>query len=184
MASKEEVNKHMMRVVGVVQNALLKRALHDASPNPRLNFWRLIMGDLLDVAVLEWSKVFGSDAEPSHWKRVIPEADHAEFRSRLLRDLNTDEQTWRAYWEMMKRYRDNYVAHVDDRRAEDRYPDLTLALESSYFYYARLIVMWRALGEVRYPEDLRDYAARYAAQARETARIAMASTAAIEERVF
>jgi hypothetical protein len=32
---------------------------------PSLNFWRLIYGNLLDVAVLEWCKVFGSDAEPT-----------------------------------------------------------------------------------------------------------------------
>jgi hypothetical protein len=47
-----------------------------------LNFWRLIYGNLMDMAVIEWCKLFGSDSEehqPAHWKNIIPEAEHQEL---------------------------------------------------------------------------------------------------------
>jgi hypothetical protein len=50
------------QVLGIlVWNILLKRALHTADRNPRLNFWRVQYGNLMDMAVIDWCKLFGSD---------------------------------------------------------------------------------------------------------------------------
>jgi len=37
----------------------LKRALAAADPDPALNFWRVFTAIMLDMAVLEWCKLFG-----------------------------------------------------------------------------------------------------------------------------
>ena len=45
----------------LIRNIALKQALHRVDNDPHLNFWRLIYGNQMDVPVLEWCKLFGSD---------------------------------------------------------------------------------------------------------------------------
>jgi hypothetical protein len=140
----------------------------------------LIYGNLLDVAVLEWCKIFGAHAEPTHWKTIV--TDHDAFRRDLLTSLNIDEATWIAYWEEMKNYRDKRIAHHIEDGAPANYLKLDLALESSYYYYGYLINELRALGETRFPDDLKEYSERFALQATDIAKKALSATAgAIEE---
>jgi len=160
-----------------------KRALTDIEKKPQLNFWLLIYGMLLDVAVLEWCKLFGTDSEPTHWKRVV--ADPDRFRSDLLMALAIDELRWMEYWQDMKNYRDRHVAHHNwDLSIIDHYPELTLALKSSYFYYSYVIAELRTRGETRFPADLDEYCARFAHQAGEIGRAALEATARFRERVY
>jgi hypothetical protein len=182
MATKDELLAHITRLGNVVRSAQLKRALASVDSNPSLNFWRLIYGDLLDVAVLEWCKIFGTDTEPTHWKRVVP--DPGCFRNDLLAALKIDQAAWAAYWEEMKTYRDTSVAHHVDASPVTHYPVLDLALESSYFYYSCLIKELRKLGDTRFSDDLRDYSTRFAAQAKSIAELALAATAKFKEQVF
>jgi hypothetical protein len=182
MATRSELIAHVTRLGNVVRSAQLKRALTSVDPNPTLNFWRLVYGNLLDVAVLEWCKLFGADSEPTHWKRVV--SDHDSFRRALRRALGIDEAKWADYWEEMKAYRDALVAHHVNSSSVTRYPSLDLCLESCYFYYAHVIKELRSLGEVRFPDDLKEYSARFASQAKEIAERALASTGDIQESVF
>ena len=182
MATSQELVSHIMRLGIVVRSAHLKRVLTAIEPQPSLNFWCLIYGNLLDVAVLEWCKVFGSDAEPTHWKRVV--SDHVAFRRDLLTELAMDEQAWEEYWQEMKTYRDSLVAHHVDPNSLTRWPHLDAALRSCYFYYSYLIRELRNLGDNQYPDNLEEYCERFAAQAKEIAQAALASTARFKERVF
>jgi hypothetical protein len=50
-------------LANLVRNIQLRRELSAACAAPHLNFWRVIYGDLSDIAVLEWCKLFGSDDE-------------------------------------------------------------------------------------------------------------------------
>lgn len=181
MATPEEIVTHIERLGLVVRSAHLKRALTRLEKSPTLNFWRLIYGNLLDVAVLEWCKVFGSNTEPTHWKRIVADEEH--FRIELLKFLRIEETRWTEYWHHMKDYRDSRIAHHWDLETLDSYPDLTLALESSYFYYDYLIKELRRQGETNFPDDLREYCERYTAQALEIGRAALAATASFSERV-
>lgn len=182
MAKQSELIAHVTRLRNVVMSALLKRALTSVDPDPTLNFWRLIYGNLLDVAVLEWCKLFGADSEPTHWKKVV--SNHDAFRQGLLAALGIGHKKWVEYWEQMKAYRDALVAHQADGSPVRQYPSLDLALESCYFYYTHLIAELRALGETRFPDDLRGYGARFAAQARTIAERALSSTNSFQEEVF
>jgi hypothetical protein len=87
MSADEPLNHAVMIVAAIVWNIHLKRGLHDADPEPRLNFWRVIYGNCLDVVVIDWCKLFGSDNETKqqmHWKNIVPEAEHDGFRAGLL----------------------------------------------------------------------------------------------------
>lgn len=184
MARREELTDHLHRLVHLVRSGMMKRALTDVDADPHLNFWRLIHGNQLDIAVLEWCKVFGTDGEATHWKKLVPIADHDQFRNDLLASAGVTKIAWAAYWNEMKLYRDNLAAHHNRENKVPDYPHLKIALQSSYFYYRYLIKELRQLGETRFPDELEAYGTRFESQAREIASQAVAATSAIKERVY
>jgi len=179
MATKGELLKHVRCTVNVVRCIQVKRALTAVEPAPALSFWRLYYGIVLDIAVLEWCKIFGSRKERTHWTRVVK--DQAGFRQALIQDLGVDWDTWKAYWKHLKAYRDNYVSHLGDIAAVATYPDLTLALASCLFYYRYLLVEVRRAGPTDLPDDLREYSEMLSGLARDAAAQALAATASLTE---
>jgi hypothetical protein len=184
MTRREELTAHLFRLVHLARSTEMKHALTEVDPNLHLNFWRLIHGNQLDIAVLEWCKVFCSDAEATHWKKIVPPTNHDQFRDGLFSAVGVTADEWAAYWNEMKAYRDNLVAHHIELNRVANYPVLDLALKSSFFYYSYLIKELRSLGETKYPDDLQIYCGAFESQAREIAAAAVASTAAIKERVY
>jgi len=162
----------------------MKRVLTSLEPDPALNFWRLILGNQLDVSVLEWCKVFGSNAEATHWKNIVPETEHSQFRDNLLIELGISGEEWAKYWDSMKQYRDRQVAHYKEMSPDSKYPVLDHALNSSYYYYKYLIAELRAIGEKRFPDDLEEYCTRFTQQTKQVAEKAFAATSNIHEQVW
>ena len=165
--------------------------MHAVEPSPRLNFWRVIYGNFLDVAVIDWCKLFGSDHEehqPVHWKSVVPVERHDEFRAGLLDAIGITQAEWEKYWRKMKAYRDKQAAHFNAEyiRPENdpHYPEFDLALEAVYYYYQWILGDMQNR-EVRhtYPKDIRDYCQRFFEQANEAANNAINATANMQEAV-
>lgn len=195
---REALMRAMSVLSAVIWNIHLKRVMHATDPAPRLNFWRLIYGNLMDIAVIEWCKLFGSDHEvhqPVHWKNILPEDGHEAFRAALLAHLKVSQEDWLRYREGIKHYRDNHAAHMsvpwlrpdprDKALPEDRYPELGTALEAAYFYYGALLArLAEGSIERRYPPDIREYCERYVAHATEAAQKATAATADMKEEVL
>jgi hypothetical protein len=184
--SKNSLKPVINTIVSLVRNIQLKRVLTRVNPDPGLNFWRLMHGNLLDMAVLDWCKLFGSDDQehqPVHWKNVID--NQAAFREGLLLDLEMDEYAWISYWREMKCYRDTHVAHSDFRKPDvTHFPKLDHALKSAFFYYAFILRELRQAGIDEYPEDIREYAQRFIEHSESIAKSAVSATSDIEERVF
>lgn len=114
MATPKQLTQTLNLIVHIVRCIGLKRALEAADNNPKLNFWRLTQGNLLDSAVLDWCKLFGShnkDNQQVHWKNIFPQ--HHEFFQYLLSYVEITESEWVAYRCSMKKYRDQHVAHLD-----------------------------------------------------------------------
>jgi hypothetical protein len=170
----------------LIRNIALKKALHRTCAEPHLNFWRVLYGNQMDMAVIEWCKLFGSDdtdRQPTHWKNVV--ADQDVFRTDLLAAVGKSESEWRDYWLSMKRYRNMFVAHHDDRRrAIANYPLLDSALASGCFYYDYIREELGKLGLDQEPSDIRRYARDFENQCAEVAAAAMAATREIEEKVM
>lgn len=175
-------------IANIIRNAHLKRILSELDPDPHLNFWRVMHANLLDMAVIDWCKLFGSDDEEhqkTHWKNLIQEAQHDDFRRELYRALGTDEAGYRAYWTEMKNYRDQHAAHRDFAKNDVKnYPRLGWAVDSCAIYYRHVIAKLRENGVTRYPNDIADYGKAFAEQASAIAQKALAATKDLEERVF
>jgi len=182
MNTFEELKTQIDRLVVIVRSIGIKCALHEIDQDPNLNFWRLIYGSMLDIAVIEWCKVFGADNQPTHWKKII--ANHQQFRSGLLSYLGKTEDVWCEYWESMKDYRNNHAAHHLGVKPGDIYPVLELALKSSFYYYSFLIKEVRGLGYACFPESLESYYNDFYNQTIKVAKAALESTKKFEEHVF
>lgn len=168
-------------LVQIVRSIQIKKVLSELNPNPRLNFWRIIQGGLLDLPVLDWCKVFGSNAEPTHWKGVV--SDVEAFRAALLSHLQISQKEWEKYWLHMKDYRDELVAHYDADTGVTMYPSLELALKSSYFYHDYLLKVLNEgkIESLEMFETLEEYSKRFHDRSMEIAAKAIEATNGIKE---
>lgn len=178
----DKVLTQIQIVAQIVRCVQLKKVLTAVNPNPNLNFWRLMYGGLLDLSVLEWTKIFGANAEPTHWKGVVTDQDI--FRRELLQYVGCTENEWADYWNSMKRYRDEHVAHHSSSPTVTEYPILDLALKSCYFYYDYLIKIARSAGETKFPDNLEDYCRRFERLSTDIAEAAISATTGFQELVF
>lgn len=182
----DPLHKGIRTLANFVRAVLIKRALNDVDPDPSLNFWRVIYGNLMDMAVIDWTKLFGSHTDqPTHWKNVVPESQRDDFRKDLLKAMGLSEDEWKKYWEEIKAYRDECAAHQAEIPTSKNFPRFDVALKAGYFYYGWILTQMQDQGQQhRYPLDLEEYCERFAAQARKAAQLATAGTASMEEVVY
>jgi hypothetical protein len=103
-----------------------------AAYETRSNFWRCVSGNFIDTAVLAWCKLFANNEEHS-WKRIVPTPSHDTFQADLLRELGITAVEWNDYINVMRTYRDKFLAHLDSDETM-AIPRLDLAIKSAIFY--------------------------------------------------
>ncbi len=178
----EKSNDHIFRLIYVIRNAANYRSLVKYKDDFNQNYWILIFNNLFDVAILEWCKIFGTDSEPTHWKTIVD--DHAPFRKGLLNSIGLDELGWSKYWEGVKEYRNNIIAHFKKNMKVRQYPSLDVIIYSTFYYYKWLVKELDRRGIIQEPEDLEEYYKRCLEQARVFSEIAYNSTKDIKEKVY
>lgn len=177
-----KVVDQVFRLVYVVRNVAHHRSLEPFKDDSDQNYWILVFNNFLDIAVLEWCKAFGSRGEATHWSNHV--ADPDAFRAGLYARLGVSEEEWRTYWESIKNYRDEVVAHHVSASKVTHYPDLGCALQACFYYYGILIKQLRQLSVFDYPEDLEDYYKRSLEQACRFSELAYGATRALKENVY
>jgi hypothetical protein len=75
-------------------------------------FWRTVYSNFLDIAVLEWCKLFADHNGKHTWEKAL--TDPTNFKADLLRILAISGDELAAYIEKMRKYRDKFLAHLDD----------------------------------------------------------------------
>lgn len=75
-------------------------------------FWTNANGNALDIAVLEWCKLFADRKGKHHWKKLI--ADDGAFLSGLYATLGMSAEEFSKYVLSVLRYRNKFIAHLDD----------------------------------------------------------------------
>lgn len=92
--------------------------------------FRSICNALLCDAAISWCKVFGSNAEQTHWKSIVEDEGH--FRSSLFSELKITQDEFRDYWASMLEFRNNVVAHFNSEHFESgSTPSFDLAMSSA-----------------------------------------------------
>ena len=134
-------------------------------------FGRTVNGNFLDVAVLEWCKVFVDRDGRHRWTRILRTcADQQAFVAQLLQTLGLPADDWNRYRQSVARYRDKFVAHLDSDDVMP-IPNMDTALTAAYLFYSHLVRIapdgvLAPPGRVPLPADLPRYYATSADEAR------------------
>jgi hypothetical protein len=75
-------------------------------------FWKNANSGCIDIAVLEWCKLFTEARGKHHWSKSVP--DEPSFRRGLYAHLGVTEPEFASYGKTIKHYRDKFVAHLDE----------------------------------------------------------------------
>ncbi len=99
-------------------------------------FWVNANGNFLDICVLEWCKLFADKKGQHHWEKAI--SDQTAFSTGLIRAVNQTQGEFDEYIAKMKKYRDKFIAHLDEENVMD-IPALSVAHSSVAFLYDYLL---------------------------------------------
>jgi hypothetical protein len=77
-------------------------------------FWKGANGNCIDLALLEWCKLFADSKGKHHWSKTI--TDQKAFMLGLHARLGYSEAQFNAYVESVRHLRDKFIAHLDDEK--------------------------------------------------------------------
>jgi len=107
----------------------------ELKPKEEGAFWITAIGGFIDVAVLEWCKLFGNHGDKHHWKNIV--TDRVAFRSELKNRLGIKTADWDKAWASVRTYRNEFIAHLDSA-LEMHIPDMHLPQRMVEFYFSQL----------------------------------------------
>jgi hypothetical protein len=115
-----------------LRNLAYYRAWYEeGKPHENRNFWVNANGNFVEIALLEWCKVFGEWNGAYHFRKVVGDPD--AVRVALLAAVGKTQQEWEDYIAAMKKYRDKFVAHWDEDVDGPILPQMDFAKDSMIF---------------------------------------------------
>lgn len=160
LSHRDRMRRVVLLCVSFARNVAFYRAGWSEDAQPLLSerhpedaaFWRQVNANFIDMAVLEWCKLFGNQKgtpnkrlERHHWRRVV--SDPEGFEAGLLAQLQMDEAGLGALIDKMRSYRDEFVAHLDDKLLM-YVPELDAAREAVAFYHRHIVEFEAQPGEL------------------------------------
>jgi hypothetical protein len=91
----------------------------------------------MDIAVLEWCKLFADRRDPHCWRQTVN--DSGSFEAGLYNVLgqNVSAEQLAEYTQQVRLYRDKFIAHLDDEPIA-RIPNLDYAISSVFYYHSHV----------------------------------------------
>jgi hypothetical protein len=134
-------------------------------------FGATVNGNMVDIAVLEWGKLFTDRNGAQHWHKFVrTEVERRQFLATLLQSVGVNDVGWCKYLDEFRVYRDKFVAHLDTEGCM-HIPNFEIALQSTFFLYSHLIAQapsgtFDAPRRATLPHDLLTYYATCQSEAR------------------
>lgn len=141
MHSRHPVLASLHRLMVFTQTIKVRRMVEEIALDPKQTFWIMTVNLLADAAAIEWSKVFGSWDEDTHWTRIVPKEKQDEVRAALLRELAFSPKDWEAYRAEIVDYRNQLVAHHDLDATVAKYPHYDKGIVAANFMFDVLRTM-------------------------------------------
>jgi len=104
--------------------------------NKEASFWITAGNNFIDICVLEWCKLFADPKEKHHWYKIV--SDPAKFQTELLGHLGIDAAAFDKEINVMRTYRDKFLAHLDSERVMHP-PALDTAKKAVWFYHHHVV---------------------------------------------
>lgn len=183
MHSRDPVFASLHRLMAFAQALQIYRMIIEIAREPKQTFWNMTINLLFDTVAIEWSKVFGSWREDTHWTKVIPLEQHDATRTALLAHLALTAEQWAAAQEAVKTYRNEHVAHHDLASAIAKLPRYDVPYKAACFMFERI----RAVADQNWlggiPKDLEVWSTHVASGMKVIVRKAHAATATLGSNV-
>lgn len=96
------------------------------------DFWIRMNGNFLDMAVLEWCKLFADLNGKHHWSCTF--ANKKEWKLKLFAQMKMSSGQFKNELKLVSDYRNKVVAHLDDPIAMN-YPYTEFMLQSTSFLH-------------------------------------------------
>lgn len=136
MNNEERIRRVAILCCHCLRNIAFYRAgWKEGSHRTTRQFWVNANGNSLDIAVLEWCKLFADRNGKHHWRRVI--TDHPSFGAGLYARLGMSKREFENYAKPILRYRNKFIAHLDEERVA-HIPRMRMALRSTAYLYDHL----------------------------------------------
>ena len=116
--------------------AFYRAGVHNGKSKLKGNFWLNAYNNFLDIAVLEWCKLYADTRGKHFWRKVI--SRDVAFLEGLLQELGLSDTDFDDYVNQMRTYRDKFVAHLDSEE-EMHIPFLQIAVNSAVYLYDYLL---------------------------------------------
>jgi hypothetical protein len=98
-------------------------------------YGKTVNGNMIDIAVLEWCKLFADRNGHHHWHQFVQGDAHRKQSCLVLAKAACLEvNAFLRYLDEMRTYRDKFVAHLDELSLMV-IPRLEPGLKSSFFLY-------------------------------------------------
>jgi len=137
MTREQRLRRVALLCIHFTRNLAYSRAVHKLILEKKEgDFWITIQGDCLDVAVLEWCKLFVERNEKHSWNKIVHEPD--KFKGALIKELKINENEWKDCLRKIKAYRDGFVAHLDSEETM-QLPQMDLAYNMVIFYFNKIM---------------------------------------------
>lgn len=121
---------------------------------PESEIWATINSNFLDIAVLEWCKLFADNKAYHSWRKVV--VDPESFLPQLISDFGAKHKDWDLYLIKMRTYRDKFLAHLD-REKRMHPPPMDLAEFATRYLYDTMRAEQNASIFNELPDDLKSY---------------------------
>ncbi len=138
MHSRDQHIATLNRLMVFTQAVHVKRMIESIAVEPKQTFWIMAVNLLMESAALEWSKVFGSREEDTHWTQAFPKEAQVPIRAELLRRLGMEQADWEQYRDSVVGYRNQIVAHHDLAASVAAYPRFDAALVAASFVFDQI----------------------------------------------
>lgn len=137
------------------RNLAYYRAWHDRlTPGNYGEILATIDGNFIDMAVIEWCKLFGERKGKHYWEKVV---SHQGFEAEMVKHLDESSERFKNYINEMREYRDKFLAHLDDERIM-KIPKMDQAKEAVDFLYGYLVSVEASTDDLAgLPKDLTVY---------------------------
>ena len=183
MHSRDPVLASLQRLMAFAQALQIYRMIIEIAREPKQTFWNMTINLLFDTVAVEWSKVFGSWRENTHWTKALPPEQHDATRTALLAHLGLTPEQWAAEQDAVKTCRDEHVSHHDLASTIAKLPRYDFPYKAARFMFERIraIADQNCLGGI--PKDLEVCSTHVASGMKVNVRKAHAATATLGSNV-
>jgi hypothetical protein len=160
MGRKPLTRQKLLRRVALLsvhfaRNLAYYRAGHGRLTRSSAQFWINVDGNFIDMALIEWCKLLADPKGKHYWANVVN--DPSRFEGVMLGRLDMTGADFSAYVRGVRKYRDKFVAHLDDQAVMD-IPTLETAYTAAKFYYRHVMQHEAAAEDVfGLPANLANY---------------------------